>query len=344
MLRRFRPWAAVAFTLLVALDPASALAAGHRALSSWAQTVAPALLPFMVVLPALTGPEMRRALGRPLGRLMRPLFGCPGEAAAAAAIGWLAGSPAGAAAMAHMADGMTRAELTRGALLASGASPMFLLSAVGAGMLGAPVAGWLLVRAQLGAVLIAGLALRRAPLAGDMPAGPAEPEGDAEVRPVRAAVLNVLFIGGYMAFFAVLARQAALLMGGRMEAPLLMVMELAGGCEAAAALPIGLNDRLVLTGAIAAFGGASVFMQCMAYLRRLGVSPAGYLAGKLMQALVAAALVRVQLQVLTAMPAAMPAATVGRRGDPAAIAALIAAGLLLLAMAAAALRWRGPEK
>ena len=83
------PLAMLAVAALL-LWPETALNAGREAMRTWAASVAPALFPFLLLMPALTGAEAARAYEALLGRWMRPLLGLPGAAAPAGAVGLLA--------------------------------------------------------------------------------------------------------------------------------------------------------------------------------------------------------------------------------------------------------------
>ncbi len=299
-LKWLRPTAAGLFLLLIVLHPADALQAAVEALQSWALSVAPALLPFLMVTPALICEETTRLFKRAAGGCLR-IMRCPEETAGAILVGILGGSPAGAAALSRIAwnDAPSSGGLLRAALLASGASPAFLMSGIAVGMLNAPETGWLLVRSQLIGIWGAGLLMRQAKDGqASLPAGStAEKRGAA-----LETALTLLTIGGYMALFSVLARLLAGLMGAGLETPILAVMELAGGCGALARLPLPMDVRLPLISAAACFGGISVCAQCLSFLRPMGISSAHYVLGKLLQALLAGLATLLQLHLTTPDP------------------------------------------
>ena len=134
------PLAMLAVAALL-LWPETALNAGREAMRTWAASVAPALFPFLLLMPALTGAEAARAYEALLGRWMRPLLGLPGATAPAVAVGMLAGSPAGAAAAVRTAKrtGMDARTLERLTGCVCGLGPGFLVSGIGASMLGSDV-------------------------------------------------------------------------------------------------------------------------------------------------------------------------------------------------------------
>ena len=320
-MKKMKPLAALALLALVCLDPADSADAARDALAQWAGQVAPSLLPFLIALPALTCEEARLAFGKAAGGFMR-LTRCPESLAPAWFTGLLSGSPAGAAALAACAGEAGGGALLRCAVMASGASPAFLLGAVGAGMLKSPRAGWLLVGAQALASLCVGLLMRALPEEprSAAPLPPPKPQDGA----VAGAMRALMMIGGYMALFAVIAARLGAVLGDRWEGPLRMALELGGGCQAAATLPLDGPEKLALMAAVASLGGASVCAQSLAFLRPLGVSAGKYVFWKLVHAGVCALFALLMAAYLPRIaPAAAPADL------PAAVlcAALMALGL-----------------
>lgn len=350
MNRTLKAVAALLFALAMALMPRQALSAAQQAFSVWATSVAPALFPFFVILPALTCPEASALYRRLLGWLVGPLFGCPGESSIALCVGYLAGNPAAASATQQLAASgkLSPAQVRRTALNSAGCSPMFLISSLGAGMLGSPEAGALLARSQLMALILGGLVLRRA-FEGRPPLAPeAAPAASPPApQPVRAAVLSVLAIGGYIALFSVIAQMAAALLQHffpalRLDAPLLAVLELAGGCHALSHLPLSSGLMLPLLAAAAGFGGLSVCFQSMSFLRPLGLTLRDYLPVKLMHAALAFGCCWAQLRLwpieqLPTRPAFAPLPP----GNPLSLLPVLAATMLLMpALVGTLAAWR----
>ncbi len=284
--------AAVVFVALLMASPSEALAAARQAIAVWAGSFLPALLPFFAVTPALSSDEAARLYAKLFGRAFECLFGCPGQLSGAAMIGLMAGSPAGAIAAGRLRGHATGAELTRGALLASGVSPGFLISAVGAAMLGDARLGTILLRAQLGALVIGGLLLRRA-FSGGITLPPPDvgeaKKGDA----LMGAALSMLSVCAHMVVFAVAAHVIAEILPAGCETGVLAAMEVSGGAAAIAALALPRAARMVLLALSCGFGGLAIMAQ---NIRRLpGIKWGHYLTGKLLHALISAGLCWAQL-------------------------------------------------
>ena len=284
--------AGVLFAALLLASPVDALSAARQAISVWAMSFVPALLPFFAVTPALSSDEAARFYAKVFGRAFEALFGCPGRLSGAALIGLMAGSPAGSIAAGRLRGNATGAELTRGALLASGVSPGFLISAVGAAMLGDAHLGAILFRSQLGALLVGGLLFRRAFSGGapTLPPPPASaPKGDA----LTGAGIAMLSVCAHMVVFAVAARLIAKFLPAGCEPGILSLMEVSGGCAALAAAPLSRAARLVIIAAACGFGGLAIMAQ---NLRKLpGVKWQWYLSGKVLHGALCAGLCWAQL-------------------------------------------------
>ena len=255
--------------LLMALllsRPQAAAQAAARAMAHWYAAVAPSVFPFLALMPLLTCREAARVYERALGRAMGALFDLPGAAAPAMVIGMVAGTPAGAIAARSVAvqSGMNRGQLDRLALASMGFSPAFLVSGVGAGLLGSPEAGWRLAGAQLMTQLTLALLLRGAWRGRTSPVSAGGPV--REESPVRGAALAALTICGYMALFAALAGAAGAWLGGGAAGALLCLLDVPSGARVLSEAALDAQTRLVLLAAICGFGGACVITQLLAAL------------------------------------------------------------------------------
>ena len=278
--------------------PADALIAAREALAVWANSFAPAMLPYFVVLPALSCEDAARLYARLFGRALGAVAGCPGQAAGAIVAGMLSGSPAGAITLSNLSahGGFTRASLTRAAVLCGGLSPAFLLSAVGAGMLGAPGDGVILLRAQLIATALCALILRRAFARQDAPV-PALEAGQPAGGGVSAAAASLLNVCVYMVLFGVISRILTRVVPlGAAEPFVLALTETAGGCAAVAGLALPRGARLVLLSFFCGFGGLSVAAQNLSRLRAAGVRALDLLGGRLLSGALCAAACACQLR------------------------------------------------
>lgn len=252
--------AALAFMFAsgLVMYPEACAAAARGAMNTWATAVAPALFPFAAVMPFITCDEARYVYNRIFGRITGSLFGLPGAAASAIVAGMLSGSPAGALAVARVAEaeGLTKGQTARLAGIACGVSPVYLISVLGVSLNGSAIMGWRLAGAQLAAQVVAGIMLRKLNGGGEE-VGACVNNMNTD-RPVAAAVNAALRVCGYMVLFSVGIKLGEMALGQGLlrVAAFIDLPSGAGYC----------NDGVVLAAA-AGFGGVCICAQNMAVLR-----------------------------------------------------------------------------
>ena len=282
----------------VFLRPGAAAGGVLRGLSVCYETVIPALFPFLVLSRLLL--ESRAASA--LGLLLRPytrLLGLHSPKAPAAMLcGVLGGFAGGAKAVdvLYRTGELTAAEAALLLVCTIGSGPGFVVSSVGALMLGSAGAGWLLLGAQLGASLVCGLAAalfvrlrKRGSMAGrfraavacaaqtgkGMPAGrcsvtqktqpDAVPSQTGFVPAVRDSVNAIVMLCGYVtlfSFFAAIAVPTGADASVRFWATL--PLEVTSACRAACETASAWRTQLCC--AALSVMGASVFLQVRALL------------------------------------------------------------------------------
>lgn len=292
---------ACALFLAVALLlwPETALNAAREAMYVWYTSVAPALFPFMALMPLLTAPGAAYIWERMLGGVMRRLFALPGAAAPAVAVGMIAGSPAGAHAAVRIsaAAGMSTSQLERIVCCTGGFSPAFLITGIGTAMLGRPEAGRMLLQSQLMAQISLLLLTRRTRASEDIP----QADSMIEAEPVRAAVTAVLGVCGYMMLF----NTAAAVLAHMVKSPaaglaVLCMLDVPSAAGAVAALSIEEESKLILLAALTGFGGLCIAAQNLAAVRKNGVRAGKYMAIKALQSVLTAGYMAVRMGLLPA--------------------------------------------
>ncbi len=139
-----------------------ALAAGvQRGLSICGRVIVPTLYPFMVLAGFLTESPLCRHPGKALEKATQWLFGLPGCCGPAILLSLCGGYPAGAVAIGSLLrrGAITPAQARRMTRFCVNAGPGFIVSTVGAGLLGNMRAGWLLFFAHALVSLAMGITL-----------------------------------------------------------------------------------------------------------------------------------------------------------------------------------------
>ncbi len=178
-----------ALIAIVLLRWPTALANGiRRGLSVCGSVIIPTLYPFMIFAGLLTDSPLCTRPGRLSATITRRLFRLPACCGPAILISLVGGYPAGGLAIARLRDSgqITARDARRMTLFCVNGGPGFIVSTVGAGLLGSPRAGWLLFTAHIAASLGMGIFLGH----GEKHAlaVPAKPSASASPRPLAAVV------------------------------------------------------------------------------------------------------------------------------------------------------------
>ena len=261
---------------LLLMKPEAAVNGAREAMGQWYRIVAPSLFPFMALMPLLTCDEALHLYDALLGGLTRRVYRLPGAAASALAIGVLGGSPAGCAAASRV-KGLTRGQYERLALSACGLSPAFLISGVGAAMLGNPALGRRLFVAQVIVQLTMPALLM--PICRNK-----TPVETAEVGASGQPVMAVLNVCGYMALFGAIGAAVGELIGAAPGRVFLCAMDITAGMKTLTVM----RAPLPALSALAGFGGLCVCAQNLSVLK--GIHPAKFVLARLLAAALEAGL------------------------------------------------------
>ena len=213
----------------------------RRGISLCADRLIPSLFPFLVLGGVVARTGLCERLGAHLHGLTQRLFGLPGVCAAGLLIGLVGGYPAGASvAAALVRDGrLTRDEGRRMLCCCVNAGPAFLIGTVGAGMLGSPESGLLLLIAHWLAALTIGLTGRGADRSLNSNSSstrlpPATPLSAALTESVNDAARTLIGMSGWVALASsLLSVLDALGTPAAVTAAVSGITEVTGGCLAA---------------------------------------------------------------------------------------------------------------
>lgn len=353
--------AALLLCAAMVMRPHAAVYAARDAVFLCMNVVVPSLFPFLICSQILIRGGAADLLGRWLSGLMRPLFGVPGGGALAVVLGIVSGYPIGAACIAalYQNGNCTKAEAERLLAFCNNSGPLFILGAVGVGMLESERLGVLLYAVHLSAALLTGLLFRRfggkrCPAAVPQLPPPKEARRSADAlgevaAAVTDAVRSIAKICGFVILFATVS---AALPGGGITPFVYGLLEITGGIRAiiaSGAVPGTL--LLAVVSFFLALSGVSVLLQTAAIVLPAGLSLRTYLLGKLTQATIAFLLTYAAVRVASGAapvfaPVPIPAAAAAQLATPrqllaaaflAVLFSLIA--LLVLVLIAAAQQW-----
>lgn len=261
---------------LLMSKPQAAIRGASGAMAQWYASVAPALFPFLALMPLLTCREAIAAYEALQARFMVACFNLPGAAAPAMIVGMVAGTPAGALAARDIAAraGMNRGQLQRLTAATAGFSPAFLVGGIGAGMLNNTALGWKLLEAQL-LTQISLMALLRHSWTKHTQSVKVS-EDAIDDRPIRGAVLGIMTICGYMALFGALASVLGEWVGQVPADVLVCLMDVPSGALRVSRKALPDSILMPLLAGMCGFGGMCVIAQSLGTLKGCGVNSMEY--------------------------------------------------------------------
>ena len=260
-------------------------AAVEQGLRLCAETVIPALFPFLVLSSLLVELDGISVIAPPLQRLAGRLFGCSATGTGVFFLSLAGGYPMGPRLIAQLytTGQLSRQEAEHLLLFCSNAGPAFILGLVGLGRfesLRIGLALWVIHMVSAGAIAL--LLRPRQPFhAPDRPP-PKTPFPQALVSAIGGAGSTTVQLCAFVTFFCTVLQLAADHTG--ITHPLALgFVELTQGIMALPATPTG----FVMASALLGWGGLSVHCQSAAVLAGTGLSLRCYLSGKLLHGIFA---------------------------------------------------------
>ncbi len=256
------------------------VSAGVRTgLLSCAGIIIPSLFPFMILAALISSTQVGALLSRAVSVFTRRTIGIPENLGAVLLMSFLGGFPVGARMLSAMLERreIDRETAEKALCFCVNAGPSFLVSAVGAGMLGSKTAGLLLLAAQALSSLTIGAVLFRGTSPHPLlpPASSLKPH-DTFVGAVQSASAGILSICAFVVAFSaissffgalgildflacLLSRALPVLSPAFFSAALSGLLEATNGCVAAAALHT--RAGFVLCAFLVSFSSLSIIFQ-----------------------------------------------------------------------------------
>ncbi len=289
------------FNAIMLLFPKEILTGARDGLLQWYNNVLPSLFPFMVFTSMLIYTGFPRKLGRVLAPVSEWLFRVRGEGAFAVVTGVMAGCPLGAKTVCDLysQNMLTRNEAQRLLVFCNNTGPLFLVGAVGEGMLGQPAAGVKILVVQYLSALVMGVGMGF--FSGKKSDTCCKYGYDKNINifnafssSVSSAVTSITLVGGFITLFSVIS---AILSGSGLMGIIVRtlrvfsinenvskgiicgILEITNGMsrlsEGTFSLPVACG--------LSAWGGFSIHAQSAAFITASGLSVKKYISGKALQ-------------------------------------------------------------
>jgi len=318
---------AVIVTIAMILYPQSTFNGATLGLKTWATVLIPALLPFFIISDILVELGIVNFLGVLLEPLMRPIFKQPGASGFVLAMGFTSGFPMGAVLTNTLFEKklVTRDEAGRLLAFTNNSSPLFLLVAIPIGMFNNPDLGLIFLIAHYAANLTLGLflgliqqnnknldfhyhdsLLKRSWQELLAFQKSSKTLGALLGSAVNKSIQNMLMIGGFVIFFAVLIeifKETSLfyilnlflyeimhfagINPGLSEAVTTGFFEMTLGAQKASQINASLSDQIMIVSLILGWSGLSIQAQVTSIAARNNIPISYYIFGRFFQGILA---------------------------------------------------------
>ncbi|MDD3878529.1 MAG: sporulation integral membrane protein YlbJ [Syntrophomonas sp.] len=304
------------------LNPQETVNAASGGFKLWFSIIVPALLPFFIVAELLVNLGVPKILGVLLEPIMRPLFNLPGCSSLVVAMGFTSGFPVGAILSKKLYDEnmISGEEASRLLSFTNNCGPLFIIGAVGVGMFGSPLLGYILALSHYLSNLIVGMFwglkakkplrnISRPPLAQELSQAIAEARknyrgpGKLLSDAIKNSLNNVLAIAGFIILFSVITKMFSFwgiidllalcllkifsifnLSYELIYGWLMGLFEITIGTRAiTAASPANILPQLLAVSCILAWSGLSIIAQVMGIMVGTPVKLSFYLYSRLLQ-------------------------------------------------------------
>ncbi len=282
------------FSFLLVLQSPQVIAAVQKALLLCYQTIIPSLFPFFVLSAILTSGSFVRFLSKCLSPVMMPLFGVSGAGALPLLLGMISGYPTGAKVTAELykKGAITQREAMQLLPFTNNSGPLFMIGAIGTGMLSEPRWGMFLYLVHIVSSLLVGFCFRfyRSKATRSLKQTPLHQGKALSLSEAMSSSLNsILAVCGFILFFSALS--ACLFpFFDQLPFPFPFLFktlpEVTAGAQYIVSSGFSLRITLTLLSAVIGFGGICVMMQVAGISS--GIPFSTYPIGKGLQGVLAA--------------------------------------------------------
>ena len=295
----------LAVILLIILYPENYLKSSMSGISLFAKVVLPSLFPFFFITALLTRMNSVASFSKLFAPLTKKIFKCPAISSYVYLMSILSGYPVGSKIIADLYENnvITSKEATKMSTFCSTSGPIFIVGSIGIGMLTNKTAGLIVYFSHIVSGLLCGIIFRNFGGGNKELLPPKKPKVDNILgEAIYSSVISILSVGGFITIFYILADMLInfnLLLPLQALISLLLLpvtkdttiakyiseglIESTKGCSLLATLSC--PYVLPAISFVIAFGGLSILIQQIIYLKKAKVNIGIFLISKVMHAI-----------------------------------------------------------
>lgn len=274
----------------------------------WARTLVPALFPFFFITKILAELGVFNKLGQLLSPITQKLYNVPGDGGYVYVMGIISGYPVSSKITSDLYSQniISRGQACRIVSFTSTSGPLFIIGSVGIGMFASYKAGIVILISHIIGASLNGLLYRNYMKDEKLDSVPCRRQARSNENLLEEAMLSsiksVLIVGGYVCFFFMVI---TIINYCGMFTPINFgiskmfnvtystvssitngVIEMTKGCFDISLATQSLRTMTVLGTAMISFGGFSIFLQALTFLKRFNISTRYFLCVKTTQCII----------------------------------------------------------
>ena len=298
-------FSAVVFAIIIIIlcNPKKYNASIHQGLNLFFVSVLPGLLPFMFFSKILSGLPTIKTMSKRLSKPMQTLFGTSGISGYVFLLSILSGYPVGAKLVADMYEEgfATETDAKKMSVFCTTSGPIFVIGTVGSIMFGSAKIGIILYISHILASVMSGIVFRKnVHETQKIPDIKTSAPHDIITKSMYDTTTNILLVCGYITIFFLIA-DILCSMGvvGVMSAPLQLLFDKQSINLSAKGIILGLIEvtrgvktlsaninvwSVCFACALISFGGLSILLQSMAFLKKCKIKARNFVFAKCVHA------------------------------------------------------------
>lgn len=274
-------------------------------LTIWATRLVPALFPFFFLtrlFASLGGIEIFEKIFSPI---TRKFYNTDGKSGYVFAMSLLSGYPVSAKLTADLYNSgeITHGQAYRTVTFSSTSGPLFVITTVGIGMFGSAKLGLSVMIVHIIGSVLNGLLYRKYKISDNMrlPSTKVEKSQNILEDAMMSSINSILLIGGYVCFFFV---TISLISSLNILSPITNILSMSGieqnisqgvlsgiveitrGCLELSTCSLSSKTALIITSTIISWGGISINLQALAFLKKMQFSTKFYFLSKITQTII----------------------------------------------------------
>lgn len=289
--------------ILLIIDPKNNLNACLNGIILWATAILPTLLPFFFFTSILSNLGFIQKLGKLFYPITRKLFKTDGISGYVYAISVVSGYPMGAKTTAELYENGTisRGQAFKITTFTSTSGPLFIIGTVGIGMFNSSKLGYLILVSHILGAILNGLIYRNCFNEKSHTIVKIKNKPYLEDSMFNS-IKSVLIVGGYVAIFYMLismfnnfhllfpfSKFLSLITPidyDTSSAIINGIIEVTRGCVDLSKIALSQKQALVYSTGLISFGGISIFLQALTFLKKFDISIRFYFISKTTQTIV----------------------------------------------------------